>query len=70
MIVSLASNATYTFASLDCLYVLHSNPVNIFKFVYACIVRNSVTSTDDNKLQCIHQKFSFLCFNRSFVYVQ
>jgi hypothetical protein len=34
------------------------------KFEYASVVRNSVTTTDANKLERIQQKFSAFCCNR------
>jgi hypothetical protein len=33
------------------------------KLEYACVVWNSITSTDANKLECIQQRFAAFCFN-------
>jgi hypothetical protein len=39
------------------------------KLKYASVVWNSNTFTDDNKLQCIQQKFASVCFYRLFPHV-
>jgi hypothetical protein len=61
-LLGLVRTLTFSFSSLDCLYMLY------FTFVRSKLeypsVWNSITTTDANKLECIQQKFAALCYNR------
>jgi hypothetical protein len=62
---------TYSFSSLECLYVLYFTSVQS-KLESASVVWNSVTSTDANKPEHIHQKFTsvyFYCFPSCSLYI-
>jgi hypothetical protein len=67
-LLGLIRNITIRASSLDCLRMLYFTLVRS-KLEYASVVRNSITSTDANKLQSIQQKFVSVCFGRFFPYV-
>jgi hypothetical protein len=58
----LIRSITYSFSSLECLYVLYLTLVRP-RLVCASVVWNSITSTDANKLERIQQKFTSVCFS-------
>jgi hypothetical protein len=49
-------------------YILYFTLVKS-KQEYASVTWNSITSTNANKLERIHQKFAALCFDRGFPHV-
>jgi hypothetical protein len=56
---------SHTFTSLGCMYILYFTPVRP-RLEYVCVVWNSITSTDANKLKGIQQKIAVLRFSRFF----
>jgi hypothetical protein len=67
--VGLIRSITFRFYSLECLYVLYFTLVRS-KFEYASVVRNSITSTHTNTLECIQQMFvHFSFYNFSFMFL-
>jgi hypothetical protein len=64
-LLGLVRSVTFNFSSLVCMSILYFTLVRS-KVEYASVVRDSITSTDANKLESIQQKFLALCFNRFF----
>jgi hypothetical protein len=62
-LLGLVLTLTFSFSSLDYLYVLYFTSVRS-ELEYASVVWNPITTTDANKLERIQQKFSALCYNR------
>jgi hypothetical protein len=61
--LGLVHTLTFSFSSLDCLYMLY------FTFIrstleYTSVIWNYIMTTDANKLERIQQKFAALCYNR------
>jgi hypothetical protein len=69
-LLDLIRSTTFRFSAPDCLYVLDSYFTLVrFKLEYASVVANSITSTDENKLQRIQQKVVSVCFCRFFPFM-
>jgi hypothetical protein len=64
-LLSLIRSITLRFSSLDYLYMLYFMLIRS-KLECASVVRNSMTSTDANKLERTQQKFASICFYRCF----
>jgi hypothetical protein len=60
-LLDLIRSITYSFSSLECLYVLYFTLVRS-KLECASVVWNTITSTDANKLEYIQQMFTPVCF--------
>ncbi|PNF29809.1 hypothetical protein B7P43_G10577 [Cryptotermes secundus] len=56
---------TFNYSTLGCMFILYFTLVRS-KVEYVSVVWNSITSTDANKSEHIQQKFTALCFKRSF----
>jgi hypothetical protein len=67
-LLGLIHSITYSFSSLECLYVLYFTLVRS-ELEYASVVWNSVVSTDANKLKRTQQKFMSVCFYRFLLHV-
>jgi hypothetical protein len=67
-ILGLIRFITYSFSSLECLYVLYFTLVRP-RLEYASVTWNSITSTDANNLERIQQKFTFVYFYRFYPHV-
>jgi hypothetical protein len=63
--LGLVGNITFKFSPLECKLRLYITLIR-FKLEYASVLWYSITSTHANKLECIQQRFSALCFNRFF----
>ncbi|PNF36364.1 hypothetical protein B7P43_G18042 [Cryptotermes secundus] len=66
-LLGLIRSITYRVSSLESLFVLYFTLGS--KLEYASVVRNSITSTDANKLEHIQQKFASVCFYRFFPHI-
>jgi hypothetical protein len=62
-LLGLIRSITFSFTSLDCLFVLYTALVRP-RLEYASVVWNSITATDSKKLERIQQKFTSVCFYR------
>jgi hypothetical protein len=64
-LLDLLRNVTFHFSSLECMFMLYFVLVRS-KVEQASVARNSITSTDANKLERIQRKFVARRFNRFF----
>ncbi|PNF36234.1 hypothetical protein B7P43_G08692, partial [Cryptotermes secundus] len=53
------------YSTLGCIFILYFTLVRS-KVEYTSVVWNSIISTDANKLECNQQKYTALCYKRSF----
>jgi hypothetical protein len=64
-LLGLIHSITFSFSSLDCLFVLYFVLVRP-RLQYASVVWNSIMSSDSKQLERIQQKFASVCFYRFF----